>query len=360
VNDPRIAAYADLLVHRCIGVQPRWQVVVSAQVGARPLVEAVQRRIAEAGAWAITQLSYDSVGGAWARAAPEEILGEPAPTVLAIQEDADAFIGILAPENMRDGADLPPRRLLLAQEASAILRRRMTSMQVPWALCQYPTAALAQEAGMTLDQFADFLYGACLLDWEAEGARLHRLAARLEGARELRLVGRGTDLRLAIEGRTWAVDDAHINLPGGEVFISPLEDATEGIVTFAECPAVYHGQEVTGAQLRFEGGRVVDATAATNEEFLFEVLDADRGARVLGELGIGCNPGITRYMRNTLFDEKIAGTVHLALGRSYAVTGGVNDSRVHWDMVKDLRRGGELYVDGQVVQRDGAWLEAVV
>ena len=139
-----------------------------------------------------------------------------------------------------------------------------------------------------------------------------------------------------------------------------LEDATEGIVTFAECPAVYHGQEVTGAQLRFEGGRVVDATAATNEEFLFEVLDADRGARVLGELGIGCNPGITRYMRNTLFDEKIAGTVHLALGRSYAVTGGVNDSRVHWDMVKDLRRGGELYVDGQVVQRDGAWLEAVV
>ena len=358
VSDPRVAAYADLLVDRCVGVQPRWQVAVSAQVGARPLVEAVQRRIAEAGAWAITQLTYDTVGGAWARAAPEEILGEPPPAVRTMQETADAFIGILAPENTRDGADLPPARLVLAQAASSTLRERMTSMEVPWALCQFPTPALAQEAGMTLAEFTDFLYGACLLDWETEGARLHRIAGRLEGARELRIVGDETDLRLAIEGRTWAVDDAHINLPGGEVFISPHEHATEGIVTFSECPAVYYGQEVTGAWLRFESGRVVDAGASANEDFLFEVLDSDHGARVLGEIGIGCNPRITRYMRNTLFDEKIAGTVHLALGRSYAVTGGVNESRIHWDMVKDLRRGGELYVDGQLVQRDGAWLEA--
>jgi aminopeptidase len=357
--DARVAEYARLLVDRAVGVQPGWQVVVSAQVGARPLVEAVQRRIGEAGAWAITQLAFDTVGGTWARAAPEEILGEPAPALRAIQETADAFIGIVAPENVRDGADIPPARLLLAQQASSALRARMTSMAVPWVLCQYPTPALAQEAGLTLDEFADFLYAACLRDWEVEGARLHRLADRLRGVRELRIVGDGTDLRLVVEGRTWAVDDAHINLPGGEVFISPLEDATEGVVTFSECPGVYHGQEVTGARLRFEAGRVVDAAAATNEEFLFEVLDADAGARVLGELGIGCNPGITRYMRNTLFDEKIAGTVHLALGRSYAVTGGVNDSRIHWDMVKDLRRGGELHADGRLVQRDGAWLERI-
>jgi aminopeptidase len=208
---------------------------------------------------------------------------------------------------------------------------------------------------MSLGAFTDFLYGACLLDWDAEEEKMRRIADRFDAASEVRIVGDGTDLTLGIEGRECAVDDGHINMPGGEVFLSPLETVTEGIVTFSEFPATYVGNEVVGAWLRFEGGRVVDAGAAQNEAYLLATLDADDGARVLGELGIGCNPGITRHMKNTLFDEKIYGTIHLALGRSYTVTGGVNESSIHWDMVKDLRRGGELYLDGELVQREGEW-----
>jgi aminopeptidase len=144
-------------------------------------------------------------------------------------------------------------------------------------------------------------------------------------------------------------------MPGGEVFYSPVEDSAEGVVEFAEFPAVYFGHEVTGTRLRFEGGRVVDASAKTNEDFLIQTLDTDEGARRLGEFGIGCNPGITRHMRNTLYDEKIYGTIHLAVGAGFPFVGGTNESRVHWDMVKDLRRGGRIECDGEVVQDAGAW-----
>ena len=153
------------------------------------------------------------------------------------------------------------------------------------------------------------------------------------------------------------VDALGSNLPGGEFFGCPLEDSAEGEISFAGFPAVYRGREITGIRLSFSGGRVVDASAETNEAYLIETLDVDEGARRLGELGIGCNPGITRYMKNTLFDEKMNGTVHLALGNSYTDLGGVNESAIHWDLVKDLRLpGSHIELDGDVVQRDGGWL----
>ena len=353
--DGCVCEYARLLVHRCIGVRPGWQVVISAQVWARPLVEEVQRQLGEAGAYPIVLLSYDTVGGAWTRAASEELVGTPSPIFEAMQSEGDAFIAIVAPENTRDGADLSAQRVAMLARASETLRNRITAMDCPWVACQFPTPALAQDAGMTPRAFEEFLFGACLLDWDAEAERMRRIADRLDAASEVRIVGPGTDLTLGIEGRKSAIDDGHINLPGGEVFLSPLETVTEGLVTFSEYPAVYHGHEVGGAWLRFEGGRVVDAGAATNEGFLLATLDTDDGARVLGELGIGCNPRITRHMKNTLFDEKIDGTVHVAVGRSYTVTGGTNDSAVHWDIVKDLRVEGEIRLDGEVVQRNGSW-----
>src|SRR5207237_9323902 len=146
------------------------------------------------------------------------------------------------------------------------------------------------------------------------------------------------------------------NVPGGEVFYSQVEDSAEGVIEFCEFPAVYYGREVAGARFRFESGHIVDATAHAGEEFLIKTVDTDEGARRLGELGIGCNPGIQRYMKNTAFDEKIDGTVHLAVGNSYTFTGGTNSSSIHWDIVKDLRSSGELYADGRLVQRNGAWV----
>jgi aminopeptidase len=209
---------------------------------------------------------------------------------------------------------------------------------------------------MSVDAFADFLYGSVLLDWEEEGRKMRRIADRFDAADEVRIVGAGTDLRLSLAGRTGKVDAGGANMPGGEVFYSPVEDSANGEIAFSEFPAVYDGREVTGIRFRFEAGRIVEASAERNEDFLLETLDRDEGARRLGELGIGCNPGITRHMKNTLFDEKIYGTVHLAVGNGFPFLGGTNTSVIHWDIVKDLRQGGELYTDGELVQRAGEWV----
>jgi aminopeptidase len=265
-------------------------------------------------------------------------------------------MSLVAPENTRSGAEIEPRRLQLLQEASEPLMERLIGGKAPWVGCQYPTHALAQDAGMTLDQFADFLYGAVLLDWDAERERMERIRDLFDAADEVRVVGAGTDLRLSLAGREGKVDAGGANMPGGEVFYSPVEDSAEGTVEFSEFPGVYAGREVDGIKLTFSGGRVVDASARTNEEFLLTTLDTDEGARRLGELGIGCNPGITRYMKNVAFDEKIDGTVHVAVGKGFPELGGTNESVVHWDIVKDLRDGGRLEADGRVVQESGRWL----
>jgi aminopeptidase len=208
---------------------------------------------------------------------------------------------------------------------------------------------------MASSEFAEFLYGAVLRDWDAERLRMHRIKELFDGAEEVRVVGERTDFRVALGGRYGKVDAAGSNIPGGEVFYSPLEDSAEGEIVFCEFPAVYAGREFSSIRLRFESGRIVDAAADSNEAFLLDVLDTDEGSRRLGELGIGCNPGITRYMRNTLFDEKIDGTIHLAVGRGYPELGGKNVSAIHWDIVKDVRRGGRIEVDGRVVQENGRW-----
>jgi aminopeptidase len=209
---------------------------------------------------------------------------------------------------------------------------------------------------MTLRAYEEFVYTAVLRDWDGEAERLRGLAEVFDAADEVRLVGPGTDLTLSLAGRGGAVDDGHLNMPGGEVFYSPVEGSAQGVVEFSEFPAIRFGHEVVGARLVFEAGRVVEATAREGEAFLLATLDTDAGARRLGELGIGCNPGIRRFTKNIAFDEKIDGTVHLAVGNSYTFTGGTNESAVHWDMVKDLRHGGSLLVDGRLVQQDGRWL----
>ena len=208
---------------------------------------------------------------------------------------------------------------------------------------------------MTNEQFEDFLYGAVLLDWDAEGEKMKRIKDRFDQADEVRIVGAETDLRFSLEGREGEVDDGHANMPGGEVFYSPVEESTEGVVSFLEYPAYQEPDLVEGVRMRYENGKVVDASATANEEALLAKLDRDEGARILGEYGIGCNPGIQRYMKNTLFDEKMYGTIHLAIGAGLPTIGGKNVSAVHWDMVKDLRQGGRIECDGEVVQQDGEW-----
>ena len=359
MTDPRNRQLAELLVDTCVGVQPGWQVVVAGTPHARPLLEEIVTLIAERDAYALLRVSFDAniASRTWARTAPLERVAAPAPIEQHTLESCDALIVIDAPENTRDASTLDAERAAALQGAYRSSLERVFRHEIPWVGCQYPTPALAQDAGMGTQEFADFLYGACLRDWDAERGRMQRYADRFDAAAEVRIVGPGTDIRLSIAGRSMEVDAGGANIPGGEFFCCPLEDSAEGTIAFTEFPAVYGGREMNGIRLRFEGGRVVDASAESNQDFLLETLDSDDGARRLGELGIGCNPGITRYMRNTLFDEKIDGTVHLALGNGMPNLGGTNVSRIHWDIVKDLRLPGtRIELDGEVVQQDGAWL----
>jgi aminopeptidase len=353
--DPRLASYASLLVERCVDVQPGWQVLIRATPAARPLVEEVVSAIARREAYALPRLSF-SRSSAWVSAAPEEQLAR-VPEIDAHELDfADCMIVIDAPENTREGSDISPERHILRRQAYRPHAEPFFAGEKPWVGCQVATTALAQDAGMGLRAYEDFLFGAVLVDWEALAERMRSIAAHFDAAGEIRITGDGTDLAFSLEGRQGWVDAIGANMPGGEVFYSPLEESTRGTVAFSEYPACYGGRAVENVRLRFVDGRVVDASASTDEDFLLKTLDTDEGARVLGEFGIGCNPGIQRHTQNTLFDEKIEGTIHLALGNGFPFIGGTNISAVHWDMVKNLRNGGTIELDGEVVQRDGKWL----
>jgi aminopeptidase len=212
---------------------------------------------------------------------------------------------------------------------------------------------------MSLSEYEDFVYSATFADerrpvaaWRALARRQDKLIARLKGAREIRIVGPDTDLTLHVDGRTFVNSDGHRNMPSGEIFTSPIENSAEGHIRY-DFPVCRDGREVSDVRLVFRKGVVVEATAAKNQHYLEAVLGTDPGARKLGELGIGTNQRIQRFTKHILFDEKIGGTVHLALGKGYAEAGGRNRSAVHWDMIKDLRKGGAVYVDGKLFQKDG-------
>lgn len=357
MRDSRVAELAGLLVERCVDVQPGWQVTVLTEISGRPLAEEVSRAIARRGAYCLTRLMLAYPDLHWTPQAPEELVAKPSPIEAFELEQRDAYIAIVAPENTRSGSAMPPDRLGLRQQGLQPYLKPFMTKEKPWAGTYFPTQAVAQDAGMTLRQFEDFYYGACLVDWGALARHMRRIADRFDAGSEVRIVADDTDLRLSLAGRHGEVDALGANMPGGEIFYSPVENSAEGEITYSEYPACDQGgDDVEGVRLRFDAGRIVEASAKTNEEYLLRRLDVDEGARRLGEFGIGCNPGIQRHMRNTLFDEKIEGTVHLAIGNGFPFLGGTNESALHWDMVKDLRRGGRLELDGVVVQEDGRWL----
>lgn len=359
MSDPRAERYAALLLDTCLRVQPGWQVLVWGYPQARPLLEAVLRGLGQRDAYPLLRLTFG--GGLvyhreWLRHASLDRLAEPASIDVEALDRCDALLAVAAPENTRDGSDIAPERTAAVNGAYRRSTERVNASTFPWVMCWYPTPALAQEAGMTLGMFEDFLYGSVLLDWEAEHKRLSRYAELFDAAEEVRIVGAGTDLRLSLAGRRTEVDAGMGNMPGGELFGCPVEDSVEGTIEFSEFPQVRDGRQLRGVRLRFAGGRVVEASADAEEDFLIRMLDTDEGARRVGELGIGCNPGITSYTGNVYFDEKIDGSIHVALGFGFADLGGVNESAIHWDLVKDLRRGGRIELDGRVVQENGDWI----
>ena len=362
MRDERLEKLARVLVDYSIEVREGEQVVVFGEVGAEPLVKALYTRLLQVGAVPVLQLQLPGMQEIFFEHA-RDVHYETIPSIRRfVSEEADAQIGIKAPSNTRALANVDPSK----QQKLAELNRPLSEIMLEknrWVLTLFPTAALAQEAGMGLAEYEDFAFGAMGLDeddpvryWKEKSTEQARLKERLEEARELRLVGPGTDLTLSVEGRTFVNSAGRRNMPCGEVFTGPIENSANGHVYFG-VPAAIGGREVAGVTLRFEDGKVVGSEAEKGGEYLESLLDTDAGARYLGEIGIGTNYNIGRASGNVLFDEKLGGTVHLAIGRSYKETGGVNESSVHTDLVCDLRQGGEFYADGELIQSDGRFLE---
>jgi aminopeptidase len=358
VSGPDPAAFARLLAGYCLDVRPGQQVLLASTTAAAPLLLALQREVLAREAWPLLRVELPGQDeGFWATARDVHLDGLP-PLALAEAEGIDASLRIQAPENTRALAAVDPARMARAARAQAPVREARLARR--WCLSLWPTPALAQQAGMGTEAFAAFVARALFLDrddpaaaWVALRERQARLIDRLSRARELRIEAEGTDLVLDVEGRTWLNSDGTRNMPSGEVFTGPHETSARGRIRYTIPSSPRGGEEVAGIELEFRDGLVVNARAERGDAVLQGALETDGGARRLGEIGIGTNTGIDRPVGNILFDEKIAGTVHLALGRSYPESGGCNESAVHWDMICDLRRGGRLSADGEVIEQDG-------
>ena len=351
--------FAALLAGYCLDVQAGQQVLIRSTTEAAPLMLALQREVLGRDAWPVLRpLLPGQTEGHWAAARDIHVDGY-APAELADAEGSDAFLTILAPHNTSELAGVDPARIARAARTRAAIRD--ISLAKRWCGTVWPTRAGAQQAAMGTLAFAALVERALFLDrddpvaaWGELGARQERLIERLSSARELRIEAEGTDLRLSVEGRRWVNSDGRRNMPSGEIFTGPHEDSAEGVIRYT-IPSSPRGVPVEGIELRFEAGRVVEARAERGEAYLRETLATDAGASRLGEIGIGTNFGIDRPVGMILLDEKLGGTVHLAVGASYPETGGTNESAVHWDMICDLREGGRLTADGEPVLENGTF-----
>jgi aminopeptidase len=366
MRDPRVTNLARILVGYSTGVKPGDEVIIDGESAAEPLLAAIYEEVLNAGAKPVLHMSLDGQDAIYYKHASDAQLDWVSPISRWMVEEADVRISVGASTNPRSLSAVPPERQQRRSQATGSLMakamERSAEGSFRWVYTLFPTAGYAAEAEMSLGDYEDFYFGACLADggdplsnWEKASADTKRLAEWIEGHEEVHVTGPGTDIKLGIAGRKFVPSLGKHNMPDGEFFTGPVEDSVEGEVTF-HLPAVIRGREVAGVCLRFEAGKVADASADRGEEYLVRLLDTDHGARSLGELGIGTNYGIDRGTREVLLDEKIGGTVHMALGRSYPETGGVNESAVHEDLVCDLRKGGRITVDGKDLQVDGKFV----
>jgi len=366
MTDPRIEKLAQVLVQYSAPVRPGDLVAIRANAVAAPLIQALYREVLRAGGYPLTQITVSGLNETFFKEASDAQLEFISPVERLVTEQYQVIYTIMSETNTKALTNIDPTRQRRAQVARRALRetflQRAASGDLRWALTLYPTDAYAQDAEMALDEFTEFVFGAGLLDdpdpvarWQEISARQQHLCEWLKGKRQIHAIGPHVDMTLSIEGRTFINADGRHNFPDGEIFTGPVEDSVNGWVEFTY-PAIHDGREVEGIRLRFENGAVVEASARKNQDYLLKMLDADEGARRLGEWAIATNPMIQRFTRNILFDEKIGGTIHMALGASYPETGGRNQSAIHWDMICDMREGGEIYVDGQLFYRAGEFL----
>lgn len=363
MTDPRVEKLAKVLAHYSLKLSRGHLVRIAGPALAAPLFRAVYGEALAVGAFPYVRIVLEGIEDLYYHHASDEQLKFVSEIDRFEVERSNATLSILGKWNTRELTNVDPQRMRLRREATRELQHRFLDRaakgELRWCGTQFPTHAEAQDADMSLTEYEDFVYGAGLLDrddpvaaWEQVRREQDHIAEFLGKRKALTIKGPDIDLTISVAGRTWVNAAGEYNFPDGEVFTGPVEDSVNGWVRFT-FPGIYGGREVEGVELVFEKGRVTKATATKGEEFLHSMLDIDAGARYLGEFAFGLNYSIQRFTRNTLFDEKIGGTLHMALGLGYPETGSKNVSGLHWDLICDLRNGAEVVADGEVIYREG-------
>ncbi|MBU2638413.1 MAG: aminopeptidase [Nanoarchaeota archaeon] len=367
--DERAKELARIVVEYSTAVKKGDLVAISGELVALPFMQEIARRVVDKGSYPTMSCRTPENERYFYEHAADDQLARLPNFEIAKAEEIDAYIGIKATANPLNLQGVEPKRISAANAARApvsdiIIGDGEKYQGKRWVLVGYPVTGDARQAGMTLTKYADVVFGATNIQWEQEAEKMKKVKDAFDNAEDVHIYVPGlTDLHLSLKGRGGEICDGKHNMPDGEVFYGPLEESANGVITFTY-PAVREGNLVEGIRIAYKAGEVVECSARKNQKFLEAMLDLE-GAKRIGELGIGCNPGITRYMKNLLFDEKIGGTIHLAMGRSISQPldkgGGLNKSPLHWDIVCELRKlgnqpGGQLKVDGKLVQEKGIWL----
>jgi aminopeptidase len=362
--DPRADKVAEVMVNYSVAVKPNDLVLIRMlDPQAEPLALEVQKHVLKAGGNPTFLMNPSRASEIFYKYASDEQLDWLNPMLKWLWENVDVMITLIADANTKALTNVDPARLSRSQKARAPLSKlfmeRQAAGDLRWTLTQYPNQSAAQDAEMSLSEYEDFVYGACMVHlddpvayWRKVSHEQERLVRWLEGKDRVQVKGENIDLTLSIKDRKFINADGKKNFPDGEIFTGPVEQSVNGWARFTY-PAIYNGREVDGVELNFEDGKAVKAMATKGEDYLNAILDTDAGARYLGEFAIGTNAGVTQFTRNILFDEKMGGTMHMALGASYPDTGGTNESAVHWDMICDMRSGAEILVDGELFYKNG-------
>jgi aminopeptidase len=363
VTDPRYAKLARVLVEYCLDVQKKDVVLIRGGFPTQPLVTEVYREALKAGGHPVTRLALPSASEIYYTTAKKHQLEFVSPIIEFEIEHIDKLLAIRGTTNTKSLTNVDPEKQTTVARAGAALRQRyqdrVAAGEIEWCVTQFPCDSSAQDAEMSLEEYEDFVLRACLVHksdpvaaWKSIRRKQAKYCRHLDQVKKIRIVKKDTDITMAVAGRKWINSDGRNNMPSGEIFTGPIEDSVEGKIAFT-FPACYGGREVHDVQLTFEKGKVVKATASKGQDFLFSTLDTDEGSRFVGEIAVGTNYAIAQFTKNTLFDEKIGGTIHMAVGSSYPKSGGQNKSAIHWDMVADMRDGGKIYADGKIIYKDG-------
>ncbi|MEM2982451.1 MAG: aminopeptidase [Candidatus Bathyarchaeia archaeon] len=350
--DPRVTKHAKIIVDYSTRIRKGDNVLIQISDQGLDLAVEILRQASRRGASCLITSQPVDAAEAYYKNTPNEYLKIFPKHIYSLVKASDVIISIRGEANTRSLSAIEPSKLSL--RSATLEKIQEERMRKRWCLTQHPTFAYAQEADMSYSDYCDFVYSAILMDWKREAKKLTILKRFLDNSREIKLEGEGTDLTMKVNGRIFVVDEAKHNLPGGEIFTAPIEESVDGRIYF-DLPAIHSGKEVKDIELEFRSGKIVSCRASKNIEFLEAMIKTDPGAARVGEFGIGTNMRINRFTRNILFDEKIGGTIHLAIGRAYRECRGRNVSAIHWDMIKTMKPG-RIVVDGKVIQEDGRFI----